>query len=84
MENKFGPRYERVTVTNEGETKSFFLRVTRETETVLAGFEINRDGDEIQPPGADRRLHIIEKKLITKRVKYAMNNTYGMLERVKK
>lgn len=79
-------RYERVTFKPEGATKSttVFLRVGRDSDVLLTGVEVNREGEEVSGTDKngkhfDSRTHIISKDLVTKRVEYAMNNKYGLL-----
>ena len=45
-----------------------------------AGTEVNEEGDEIKPRGADERRHIIQDSLIKKRVALVFSRNYGTLE----
>lgn len=58
----------------------FILRVTGESPLLVRGIEVNDEGDEIIPPGADQRLRIVERALIKKTVELRMNPTYATLE----
>jgi hypothetical protein len=63
--------------------KSFYLRVTKETDRFLSGIEVNKESDDVVPRGkATERLRIIEKSEI--RIQYAvkLSNHYGTFEPV--
>lgn len=81
------PTYARITLdtskVNVSKSQAtFFLKITKESDSSVVGYEVDKDGDEIVPKGGqhDRRLRIITKDLIKKRVAYRMNNTYATLE----
>lgn len=63
--------------------KTFLLRVMGENDGMLWGIEVNREGDEVIPRGADERLHLIDLLAITKRIPMTMNPHYGELEEVR-
>lgn len=71
-------RYARIKLADA--TRAFYLRITVETDRMLSGWEVDREGNEVAPAGFERRLRIIEKKLIAKRTPMRMNNKYGHLE----
>jgi hypothetical protein len=75
-------RYERITFTEKPTktAKTLILRITRETDVLLIGVEVDKMGDEVQRAAADETLHIISKDMLAKRVELVMNNTYGWLE----
>ena len=58
----------------------FILRVTRESPTLVSGIEVNAEGDEVVPPGHDRRQRFVERALIKKAVELRMNKKYATLE----
>lgn len=70
-------RYARITLAGH---RPFIIRVTNETERVIAGIEVDASGDEVVPPGHHNRLRIIERTAIRKIVAMRMNNHYGTLE----
>lgn len=79
------PTYERVTFKldehDAKKTKTVLLRIVSESARMLSGYEVDKEGEEIQPRGFERRLRVISLDLITKRVSLVMNNKYGMLEK---
>ena len=74
-------RYLKITLDDK---TRFLLRVTSETPRFVRGIEVNADGDEVVPAGADQRLRIIERGRIAKAVEMQMNPTYAVLEVVPK
>jgi hypothetical protein len=56
------------------------LEVTSESDKWLTGYEVNREGERIEPKGADERLHLIAKDTIARRDPLRMNFHYGELE----
>jgi cyanophycinase-like exopeptidase len=58
----------------------FILRVSRESPNLLSGIEVNTEGDEVVPPGHDRRQRFVAKALIKKAVELRMNKKYATLE----
>lgn len=73
--------YEHVTFTAEGKTRRVKLRITRESDLFLSGYEVDADAEEITGKDFERRLHLLDKTLITKRVPLRVNLKYGTLER---
>jgi hypothetical protein len=75
-------RYERVTFVEKPThcPKRIILCISRETDLLLVGTEVGKDGDEIVRPKADITKHIISKDMLAKRESMRMNNTYGWLE----
>jgi hypothetical protein len=72
--------------TTEGD--KFTIRVTRETPKGISGIVVDKDGDEIVPPGVDakgRAFHtrtmIVPRDAIKKSVEMRMNVVYGRIER---
>jgi hypothetical protein len=59
--------------------RGIFLRVTRDTTSVLSGYEVDRDGEEIQPHGFERRLRVIALPAIIDVREYHMDRTYATL-----
>ena len=72
-------RYQKITLLDG---TRFILRVTSETHGIVRGYEVNAEGDEVVPAGADRRLRIVSRSLIKKTVELRMNPTYATLEPV--
>jgi hypothetical protein len=70
-------RYAKFTLTDG---TRFILRVTSESPTIVRGYEVNADGDEVVPPGACNRLRIVGRDFIKKTVEMRMNNKYATLE----
>lgn len=58
----------------------FILRVTSESPLIVRGYEVNSEGDEVVPPGFERRLRVVGRDSIKKSVEMRMNNTYATLE----
>lgn len=58
----------------------FLLRVTRESPRILIGYEVNDEGDEVVPPGYERRQRFVDRALIKKAVDLRMSKKYAMLE----
>jgi hypothetical protein len=58
----------------------FILRVTRESPRVITGYEVNAEGDEVVPPGYERRQRLVSRDLIKKTVDLRMSPTYATLE----
>ncbi len=70
-------KYARITLTDGAR---FILRIERESEKIIVGYEVNLAGDEIVPPGFDNRLRIIGRECVRKIVPMRMNNHYASLE----
>lgn len=70
-------KYARIVLANGDR---FFLRLTYESERFVRGIEVTKDGDPIEPAGADERLRIIERGAIKKLTPMRMNNHYATLE----
>jgi hypothetical protein len=64
----------------KGQRRSFLLRVTRETDRMISGYEIDHEGEEISGETWDRRLRLIDKSLIERLQPMRMNLTYACLE----
>lgn len=62
--------------------KRYYLRVTRETATLLAGIEVDEDGDEVVPRGHHNRLRVVAREAIVRCDEMRMNNHYATLEPV--
>lgn len=66
--------------------KNLILRdVTRITflgAECVTGIEVNKEGDEVRPAGADERQHIIQVTLIKRTTPMKMNLKYAELEPV--
>jgi hypothetical protein len=71
-------RYLKVAL-NEGR-KPFFIRVTSESDAFFSGFEVDREGEEVQPKDADNRLHLIDKRAATF-TEYRLSYHYGTLRK---
>lgn len=71
--------YAQVTFSADGKTQKAYLRVTKDSDKSLSGYEVNKDGDEIAPKGHDRRLRVIDKRAVTKVVPMRMDRTYATL-----
>jgi hypothetical protein len=80
--------YERIYFTPDARTAegpdrprpSVLLEIASEGDKWLTGYEVNREGERIEPKGADERLHLIDKTTIARRVPMQMNLHYGELE----
>jgi hypothetical protein len=64
----------------------FYLRVTSETDTMLAGIEVDQSDDEIAPRGRDgkgrrftERLRILEKSAVISCTPQVVDRTYALL-----
>lgn len=55
------------------------LRLTSETPQFVSGYEVNDDGDEVQPAGFERRLHLIQKSEIRQSQPMGLDNVYAQL-----
>jgi hypothetical protein len=64
-------------------TRAFFLRVESESDAFISGIEVDVDGDEVKPKGADERLRIIQPSELAFARPAVFNNTYAMLEVVR-
>lgn len=62
----------------------FILRVTRESPHILTGYEVNTEGDEVVPPGYERRQRHVGREIIRKAVEMRMSPKYAILEPVAK
>jgi hypothetical protein len=75
--------YERITFIEKpahcGQT--IILRVTKETDILLFGVEVDKNGDEVVRPKADITYHAISKDMLKKRVPMVLSNMYGWLVR---
>ena len=74
--------FERITFAKDavGAPKgSIFLSVTSETDRILTGWEVNKDGDDVSGATWDRRKRIITKDCITKRVEYVLDKMFATL-----
>ena len=71
--------YAQVTFSADGKTQKTYLRVTKDSDKFLSGYEVNKDGDEIASKGHDRRLRVIDKHAVTKVVPMRMDRTYATL-----
>jgi len=60
----------------------FILRVTSDSVLFIRGVEVNAEGDEVEPPGAHRRLRIVDRGRVAKTVEMRMNPKYATLETV--
>jgi len=58
----------------------FILRVTHESPRFIRGVEVNAEGDEVVPPGADQRIRIIDRGRIAKTIELRMSKKYATLE----
>ena len=58
----------------------FILRVTSESPLLVSGYEVNAEGEEVVPPGYDRRLRVVGRDSIAKAVEMRMNKKYATLE----
>lgn len=75
--------YERVTYKPDGErSRSIFLRDVTEGPLLLSGIEVGRDGSQSGTLAVSKRLHMIDKGLVSARVPYRLNLHYGELEPV--
>jgi hypothetical protein len=81
--------WERVTYRPEGATRSKTI-ILRDPKvlgkvggdfTILTGLEVNKEDEEVAPPGVDRREHIISFVLVRRRTPLRMNLKYGELEK---
>jgi hypothetical protein len=80
-------QFERVTYRPEGQrSRTVTLKVTGDTEQFVTGIQVDRDGAPVQPSAAYLRQHgavdgnvqhIIEKVLITKRVRLVEDYRHG-------
>jgi hypothetical protein len=59
--------------------RGIILRIERETPQILIGIEVNREGDEVVPSGADQHRHMIQKAAITRRCCMSWRLKYGDL-----
>ena len=57
----------------------FILRVTGESPLVVRGYEINAEGDEVVPPGYERRLRVVGRDSIKHAVELHMSKKYATL-----
>ena len=57
----------------------FILRVTSESPLVIRGYEVNAEGDEVVPPGYERRLRIVGRDSIKRAVDLHMSKKYATL-----
>lgn len=73
-------RYERVKFTDGETNRTVYLRVTSESARFLTGVELDKQGEEIEPPGHSQRIRMIAKGAIVWRRQYHMNLHYGELE----
>lgn len=64
------------------ERRGVFLRVIRDSDNALSGFEVDVEGDEVAPPGFERRLRIINKGAVISVREYRMSKVHGTLEPV--
>lgn len=78
MANLSPIRYVRLTL-HEGQR--FYLRVEREDENFITGMEVDREGEEVVPPGHHNRQRIVQKGAIKRSVEMRMNTTYCTLEK---
>lgn len=62
---------------------SFLIRVTGESERMIRGVEVDRDGEEVAGRDFDRCIRIVERAAIARTVEMRMNVTYGRIERAK-
>lgn len=80
--------FERVTYRTQSARRTVLLEVTGESDRLLAGYEVDREGDRIQPPAAYLReqdatdgqvLHVIDTALIGKRTRLVQDYLTGGL-----
>ena len=71
--------YERIGFNDGSRLRYVFLREINDRGAWVRGIEVDKAGDEIVPPGADRRLRIIQKGAIVSRRPYRMDPTYAEL-----
>lgn len=76
--------YERVTYKPEGATRkrSVFLRDVTEGPRLISGVEVDRHGEQAGTLTVSKRLHVIDKTLISARVPHRLNLHYAELEPV--
>jgi hypothetical protein len=70
--------YARVRIS--GQSRPILLEVTGDTDRILCGYEVGRDGTRLEPKGFDERFRIIAQPLIADRRPMRMNLHYGELE----
>lgn len=73
-------RYQKVKFRDGDDERAVFLRITSDTARVLSGVEVDREGEEIEPPGYSHRLRMIDKQFIIWRREYTMDLHYGELK----
>ena len=75
-------RFERITFTDANEKRvSTFIKIIRESDKLLVGYAVDKEGEDTAPKGYDRNLLAIGKTDIKKRVEYVMDFKFGWLVR---
>lgn len=72
-------RYERVRFQDGGKPRAVFLRIVSETKRFVTGVEVDKYGEEIEPPGHDQRIRMIDLDAVISRRIYVMDLHYGEL-----